>query len=397
MDSLLSFHHQLEQYLQQETFVKLALGHYKGADTDLKNIYIKVALIKKQRMLSFTYRFKTRDIVKNFTLTEGRVAIEKELSTTGFRVATLFSTTENLIIEQTKKGDWRLRKEKATQQQAADLAHDRAKERKLQNPDKPYLQALRLTDAEGKVFKNAQDKWKQINHYVDILSSMLHDLPADKPIHVVDMGAGKGYLTFALYDYLRNVMQRDASVEGVEYRQDLVDLCNGIAQETGFDQLSFKQGTIEDYQSEKPINVLIALHACDTATDDAIFQGLQQQADLIVVAPCCHKQVRREMEAGKAKNELDFLLQHGIFLERQAEMLTDGLRALIMEYHGYQTKVFQFIADAHTPKNVLVVGVRKEINTKRQAEILEKIKSSKAFFGIKQQQLETLTGLSTAI
>src|SRR5690606_21493052 len=123
--------------------------------------------------------------------------------------------------------------------------------------------------------------------------------------------------------------------------------------------LSFMQGTIENYQPEKNLDILIALHACDTATDDAIAKGIKNNAALIVVAPCCHKQIRREMEKNKVKNDLDFLLKHGIFMERQAEMVTDGLRALVMEYFGYQTKAFQFVSDAHTPKNVLVVGEKR--------------------------------------
>src|SRR5690606_26736131 len=126
----------------------------------------------------------------------------------------------------------------------------------------------------------------------------------------------------------------------------------------------------EEYQPESDLDMLIALHACDTATDDAIAKGIRHHADLIVVAPCCHKQIRREMEKNKTPNGLDFLLKHGIFMERQAEMVTDGLRALIMEYFGYQTRGFEFVSDAHAPKNVLVVVERKSIDHKRQQEIV---------------------------
>ena len=199
----------------------------------------------------------------------------------------------------------------------------------------------------------------------------------------------KGYLTFALYDYLTNILQKNASIIGVEFRPDMVELCNEIAQKTGFEKLSFIQGTIEDYDSQET-DILIALHACDTATDDAISKGISAQADLIVVAPCCHKQIRREMEKNKAKNDLDFLTKYGIFLERQAEMVTDGIRALILEYFGYKTKVFEFISDAHTPKNVLIVGIKGKTNPKKQVEILAKIKGIKEYFGIGYHHLERL-------
>jgi SAM-dependent methyltransferase len=269
------------------------------------------------------------------------------------------------------------------------LEHDRTKKRLIQPSEKSYLHELKITDVEGNVYKNAQDKYRQINHYVDILSSLIKELPADKLKKVVDMGSGKGYLTFALYDYLTNVLKINSSVIGVEFRPDMVELCNGIAVKTGFENLSFMQGTIEDYDSTNT-NILIALHACDTATDDAIYKGITAQADLIVVAPCCHKQIRREMEKNKAKNDLDFLTKYGIFMERQAEMVTDGIRALILEYFGYKTKVFEFISDAHTPKNVLVVGMKGKINPKKQEEVLSKIKATKEYFGIGYHHLEKL-------
>lgn len=341
-------------------------------------------------MLSFTYRYQTRDVTKNYTIEEGLQQIQTLLSVSAFRAATLFTPSANILYQWGKQGEWVLRREKPTAKKVASLAHDVEKERRLHRENKRYLQELRLTDAEGKVYKNAQDKWKQINHYIEILNSMLLELPADKELQVVDMGSGKGYLTFALYDYLSNVLNRQVTVTGVEYRRDLVDFCNKVAQRAEFNGLSFVEGSIESYEPIAALNVLIALHACDTATDDAIAKGIKNKADLIVVAPCCHKQIRREMEKGKAKNELDFLLKHGIFLERQAEMLTDGLRALFMEYHGYHTKVFQFIADAHTPKNVLVVGVKKGTNATRQAEIKAKIEASKQYFGIGYHHLERL-------
>jgi hypothetical protein len=139
--------------------------------------------------------------------------------------------------------------------------------------------------------------------------------------------------------------------------------------------------------------LLIALHACDTATDDAIYKGITSGAELIVVAPCCHKQIRREIEKGKASNELDFLTKYGIFLERQSEMVTDGIRALILEYYGYKTKVFEFISDAHTPKNVLVVGTKVKEGSADKAAILARIKETKQYFGIGYHHLEKLFGL----
>jgi SAM-dependent methyltransferase len=386
------FRTHLEAAIGDKSFLKISLGNYKGPDQDLKNIYVRPVQIKRKDALSFTYRYKTRDIVKNYTVTEGIDLVVEQLQL-GFRAATLFTSVVDFIIQQDKEGVFRLSKTNATLKTTS-LSHDRAKPRLLEAVGKPYLHALRITDAAGSVFKNAQDKYKQINQYIELLSPMIKTLPAEEIRHVVDMGSGKGYLTFALYDYLHSVLSVEASVTGVEYREDLVQLCNRIAKESTFDKLNFVQGTIDDYDCAS-IDLLIALHACDTATDDAISKGIKAGAKLIVVAPCCHKQIRKEITRNKAENPLGFLLEHGIFLERQAEMVTDGLRTLIMEYFGYRTKAIQFISDAHTAKNVMLIGVKEPTNAANQVRVLNTIKETKAFFGIGQHYLEHLMGLAS--
>lgn len=384
---------ELEGLLLRKELQKISLGNYRGEEAHLKNVYIKPVLIKQDLMLSFVYRYQTKDITKNYSIEDSIKELDKLVDFRGFRQVNVQNQSENLVFQMNKKGEWRMQKEKVEQRKEQSLSHDKIKDRKIADSNKPYLHQLNLTDGDGKVFKNAQDKWKQINHYIELLSSSLAGLPSKEKLKVVDMGAGKGYLTFALYDYLKNGLGKQVEVVGIEYRKDLVDFCNQVAKDSGFDALHFEQGSIEEYQSAEAIDVLIALHACDTATDDAIYKGIQNDAELIVVAPCCHKQVRRELEAVKAKNDLDFMTQYGIFLERHAEMLTDSIRALILEYYGYEMRVMQFISDQHTPKNVMLVGSKRKIDAKKQVEILEKIKSLKAYFGINYQHLERLCGL----
>jgi len=388
---LTEFKSAFNESIANNTFASLSLGNYKGEEENLKNIYLKKILIKKEEKLSFTYRYKTKDIVKNYAPAE---AIELAINylTSGFRVATLFTTVADFNLQIINDQKTLLKKQPPTTKKVPDADHDKAKKRPISAKDKQYLTELKITDSEGNVFKNAQDKYRQINHYVDIISPMIHDIPADKKLKVVDMGSGKGYLTFALYDYLQNVLHRDAEVTGVEFRPDMVSLCNTIAENSGFDHLHFEEGTIEEYDSQNT-NILIALHACDTATDDAIFKGIKGNADLIVVAPCCHKQIRREIEKHKTHNDVDFLTKYGIFLERQAEMVTDGIRALILEYYGYKTKVFEFISDANTPKNVMITGVKNKKLPEDQAAILQKIKDAKSYFGIEYHHLEKMMGL----
>lgn len=380
-----------ENSLHNGSFVKLSLGNYHGTDESLKNVYIKKVLIRKEPRLSLTYRHKTRDITKNHTFEEV-IEMLKQWLGSDFRVATLQTVDSDILFEIHQSGKTTLKKKAVTSRDAPSLSHDKNKNRLISPSGKGYLFDLKITDQQGNVFQNAQDKFRQINHYIDILSSLIREIEPGNRVKVADMGSGKGYLTFALYDYLKNVLKLDPEVTGIEFRDDLVTQCNQIAQHAGFGGLSFREGTIDQFDASGT-NILIALHACDTATDDAIFKGIEAKSDLIVVAPCCHKQIRRQIEKHKTENDVSFLTRHGIFLERQAEMVTDGIRALVLEYFGYKTKVFEFISDAHTPKNVLIVGTRGKRSEKSQAAALEKIREAKRFFGIEYHHLERLAGI----
>ncbi|NTW31819.1 MAG: SAM-dependent methyltransferase [Bacteroidetes bacterium] len=388
---IIEFTSHIEESLSNNTFVKLSLGNYRGIEENLKNVYIKKILIKGEEKLSFNFRYKTRDIFKNYTIAEGIGKINALLND-GFHTANLFSTVLDLNYENINNEKFIIRKNAPSNTTIPSLEHDKNKKRLIAPKGKQYLYELKITDKEGNVNTNSQDKYRQINHYIEILSSLIKDIPSNNINKIVDMGSGKGYLTFALYDYLSNVLKLKTQVTGVEQRPEIVELCNKIAKSNNFDNLNFVQSSIEKFDS-RDTNILIALHACDTATDDAICKGITANADLIVVAPCCHKQIRREIEKHKAHNELDFLTKYGIFTERQAEMITDGIRALILEYFGYKTKVFEFISDAHTPKNVMIVGTKKQSSITKDERILQEIKKTKVYFGIEYHHLEKLMEL----
>ncbi len=378
----------IKESIAGNIFISITLGSYNGIIENLKNIYIKKISIKGQEKLSFTYHYKTNDIVKNFTSEEAISEIEKYINT-DFKFATLFTTEYDLVVQQ-QKNTFTLKKNSPSKTSLPSLEHNNKKNHLISTKNKTYLTELRITDDKGNVFKATQDKYKQINHYIEILSSLLKNLPQKEVLNVVDMGSGKGYLTFALYDYLTNVLNVKTNITGVEYRKDMVTLCNSISKKSNFSNLFFEEGTIENYTTTT-IDVLIALHACDTATDDAIAKGIKANAYLIVVAPCCHKQIRKEITLNKKHNDVSFITQHGIFLERQAEMVTDAIRALVLEYFGYKTKVFEFITNAHTPKNIMIVG--EKISNHKNKDALLKIKNAKEFFGIKEYYLEKLVEL----
>ncbi len=381
------FRIRIDQVVASGAFVKASLGNYHGIEPELKKIYIRPVLIKGHKMLAFTYRYKTRDIFKNFFVDEG-IALLEQFVVSGFRICTVLSTSGEFVLEVNKKGKVSLRESQTDLTRQVSLSHDRFKKRLIESgPNQLYLTQLGLTDKSGKVLKSGQDKYRQINRYIEILDSLVCSVPSGSIKHVCDMGSGKGYLTFALYDYLINVRKLDVSVTGVEYRADLVALCNNIAEKASFDKLRFVKGTIAEFSSDS-VDLLIALHACDTATDDAIIKGIRCGAQLVVVAPCCHKQVRRQMEKVKVRNHLSPLTRHGVFMDRQSEMLTDAIRVLILEYFGYRVKVIEFISDVHTPKNVLIAGVKGNVSVARKAAILEDLTALKRYFGITEHYLE---------
>ena len=385
-DQLPSFLQRVNAGCEKQELIKITLGSKRNKDADLKNVFIKVVTIKNTQQLSFLYRYPTKDITKNFDPKEAIVLIEKMLQAE-FYNADLFTVTNDFHLLQNKKGAMKIiTKLPSLSGKTGVQQHDKQKARIVKSSGNIYLHALGITTAEGLVKKDMQDKYKQINRYIEIIEGIVKDLKFSKGLHVVDMGSGKGYLTFALYDYLANTLQLQPTISGVELRQDLVSTCNKIAAAAHFSNLHFETGTIAD-ATLAATDILIALHACDTATDDAIFKGIQANAKVIICAPCCHKQIRRQM---KPDNVLSAITKHGILLERQAEIVTDSIRALLLEASGYKTKVFEFIATEHTPKNVLITGIKSELSNTKKLENLEKVKALKKLFNLENHYLETL-------
>jgi hypothetical protein len=373
-----------ESCFSDSSFIKLTLGKKASKSSTLNNVYFRPVLIKNEKLLSVVFRHQTSDITKNLSLTEGLIFLKENLGT-AFLTASLFTSKEDIQILFNKKREARLFTSKPSLTALQEFDHDKIKHRLIKTEGSIYLQKLGLISSDGKIIASMNDKFRQIDKYIEIIDSNLKENKPDKLFTIADMGSGKGYLTFALYDHLANNLKIPVKITGVEMRQNLVDLCNKIARESGFEGLSFVQGNIGDYNIEK-IDMLIALHACDTATDDAIFKGISADAGYIICAPCCHKQIRKEMNP---ENEMKPILKHGIFMERQAEMLTDGLRALILEKHGYQTKAFEFISTNHTPKNVMIVGRKSQVKPD-VAKIDGQIHQIKKAFGIEKHYLEEL-------
>lgn len=379
---LTTFILKIQESIAKDNFVKLTLSKNGGGDKNLKNIYARLIDLKGTPNLSFTLRYKTRDEVKNYPVLEAVGMISLWLGN-DFLNGDLFTQTEDVTIMYNKKRKPRIFYYEPTQVKAPERQHDREKTKRIEAKNNVYLCELGITSQQGHVVKSGQRKFRQINKYIEIIDSLVKHQPFEEGAHIVDMGAGKGYLTFALYDYLQKNYQEKISITGIELRENLVSLANQVAQKADFQRLHFIAKDIFQYQPER-IDMLIALHACDIATDIAIAKGIQANAQIIVVAPCCHKQIRKEM---KGSEWLQPILKHGILKERQAEIVTDTIRALLLEANGYKTKVFEFISTEHTAKNLMIIGERDNVvRSGRYEEIIE----LKKMFGIEEHYLEKL-------
>ncbi|HTH52259.1 MAG TPA: SAM-dependent methyltransferase [Pyrinomonadaceae bacterium] len=385
LENVEKFVDSLQNSLADGSFVRLTLGNYKGADEHLQKIHARRVATKKGDRLFLLYRFETRDTAKNYDVSEARDLIGK-LIDSGFRSGHLFTTSQDLQLDIGKKGKSRLNAAKPTFKTAPSTSHDRKKQQQI-DPSAFYLRALGITTDEGKVREKQHDKWRQINKFVEILAGLVDksELKDRKELKVLDMGSGKGYLTFATYDYFANIRGVDVDATGVEARADLVKTCNDVADASGFEKLRFVQGTIADHNAGD-VDILIALHACNTATDDAIFKGIRSKADVIIAVPCCHHELRPQI---KPPAMLQNVLKHSILLERIAETITDGIRSLLLEREGYATKLFEFVAVEHTPKNNMLVATRstKGGNGPRLQQELNAIKD---LYGIQRHHLEEL-------
>lgn len=367
--------------LAEAKFVRLTISKPRNKKAELRRITIKPVSLKSGLKYSFQYQFERRDEVQNMEA-EACIALIHDYLAEQFLEANLFTTDEHCTLISNVKGNSRFTQTALQEMKSPDLNHDRTKQRLISSLS-PHWNDLGLTDKNARLLPSMQHKFKQINQYVEILEPMLNALQTGDELRVVDMGSGKGYLTFALYEYLATYVKQDFHLIGVELREDLVQKTNAIARKYGYDRLEFVSGNIHEFHAEG-MRVLIALHACDTATDDAIAAGIKAGAELIVCAPCCHKQIRNEMKAHKQSFPV---LQFGILMERQAEILTDTLRALIMEKHGYKSQIQEFIDAGHTPKNLLLTGIKTAIPASVEA-IDEKISMLKKQFGIQNHYLE---------
>lgn len=375
---------QLQAALIHHHFQRLVLSQYQGEIAELDKISFRVVEIQQQQKLSAVYQYKTQDVTKNYDLEEAYDCIAELLASC--KQANLFVDGEEVQLKRTKKKVILTRRQgQPSTCIAQQHSHNREKQRYIAQ-EQAYLQDLGITDHKAQLVPSMARKWKQINKFIEIFSNAIEQItPEDRALHVVDFGSGKGYLTFAMYDYLQQ-QGLQPKITGVELRDNLVEFCQKVATKNHFDQLEFFQGDVRSYQPEH-LDVMIALHACDIATDFAIHCGIRLNASVIMCAPCCHKELRPQL---KSPEVLKPMLHYGIHQAQQAEMLTDTIRALLLEAYGYETKVFEFVALEHTSKNKMILAVRRKSVTVPDPKIMAQIEALKQMYGIGQHSLQRL-------
>ena len=321
----------------------------------LQKIIARPISIKGQWLISAVWRYSTQDITKNYSWNEFLVQLEQWMQ--WIKQVNVLTLTHDIQLKYKKK-QWYFQQNRL--KQTSDLlpisTHNRVRSRYV-DQQQLFLQQLGITDQHAQIIPSMARKWKQINKFVEIFAHALQEAhlthSPGSTLHVADFGAGKGYLTFAIYDYLKQ-QGIDPQVTGIELRSNLVQLCQQIAQRIDFQNLNFFEGDVRSYQPAQT-DVMIALHACDTATDYAIFSGIRLGARIIMCSPCCHKELRPQLFAPPL---LQPLLIHGIQANQYAEMLTDSIRALLLSAYGYQCKIIEFISLEHTSKNKMILAIK---------------------------------------
>jgi hypothetical protein len=396
----------LAESLARGTFARLVLSSPGSQGDAPDKILGRFVILKGAPYLSVTLRYSTRDVTKNLPVSEGANWLREQLGK-HFRSALVCTTQRDWQFISNEAGVARLIDHKPSAKKAPSAEHDQKRVGLLDDSARDWLEGLGILDRDGKLRASMADKHRQINHYLEIVSHLAkecgwmrvpisrlartegaakaNDPKGSSAFQLADMGCGKGYLTFGLWHLFHRAWRQPVRVVGIETRGELVTTTSKLAKQIKADGLEFVRGTIESAKLPR-VDALIALHACNTATDDAIRRGIELGAKLIVVAPCCHKEIRPQL--GK-REPLASVLRHGLMDERMAEWTTDGLRALFLEWAGYRTKIMEFVASEHTPKNLMIAAVR-EREPFADPAARRQIEELKAFFQIERHALDPL-------
>lgn len=289
-------------------------------------------------------------------------------------------------VRVSKNGKASYMKKKTAQAPREKEGHNRKKHYILEEGRPvPPLVDMGIFTPEGKIVRTMYDKFRQINRFVELIDDEIGNLPQDRTLTVIDFGCGKSYLTFVLYYYLTQIRRLDVRIIGLDLKADVIEHCNRAAEKYGYDRLHFELGDINGYECPHPVDMVVSLHACDTATDYALYNAVRWGARLIFSVPCCQHELNGQMQGGG----LSILTRYGIIKERTAALMTDAVRGNLLTASGYRTQLLEFVDLSHTPKNILIRAVKTNIPEKTRREALKEVDALKEQFGFRP----TLDGL----
>lgn len=340
----------IQNIVDEEAIIYSVLsGIQKNAQKTFNKVTIKKVIIQNEEKYQFEYFYDKNVEHKNLNNDETKEELSK-LIETYFKQAVIHTSSWDYHILVNKKGEAKINKKQATRK-FEEISHNRKKKYIINEGEKSaFLIELGIMTKEGKVIKSKYDKFKQINRYLELVSDCIPYLDKNKTIRIIDFGCGKAYLTFALYDYLVLKMGYNVEIVGLDLKENVIKFCSNLAKKLNYDDLRFEQGDIKGFKQYGEVDMVISLHACNTATDEALAQAVRWGAKVILAVPCCQHELLK-----KIKNEkMAPIMKYGIIKEKVASLLTDGLRANVLEIMGYRTQVLEFIDMEHTPKNIMI-------------------------------------------
>jgi len=348
----------LSQILNKD-LVQIILSNSQDKEFAAK-VKVRPVLIKGELQFQETLYRGNQVFHENYDTISMTERLEKLLIGT-FRQGEFQGGNLNATVLVSKKGNMtikikQLQGNPPKQRELSDLSHNREKQYILkEGVAVDFLVGLGVQTPDGKVTKNRYDKFRQINRYLEFIEDVLDKLPTDRTIRIIDFGCGKSYLTFAMYYYLHVLQKRDIMVTGLDLKKDVIAHCNELAKKCGYDKLTFEVGDISTYEGSDAVDMVVSLHACDTATDYALEKAVKWGAGVIMAVPCCQHEVNKQI----ACRELQPLLKYGLIKERMSALITDAVRANLLEEQGYDTQILEFIDMEHTPKNLLIRAVKR--------------------------------------
>ena len=297
-----------------------------------------------------------------------------------FRQAQIRMQDEMVTVLVSKKGKATIKSKKAACIETQNLEHNRKKQYIIEEGTAvPFMIDLGVMTESGKIIRTRYDKYRQINRFLEFIEDILPELPTDRTVHIIDFGCGKSYLTFAMYYYLKVLKHYDIRITGLDLKQKVIEDCQALADRYGYDGLQFLCGDIADYNGTDEVDMVVTLHACDTATDYALYKAVKWHASVILSVPCCQHELNRKMQC----ETLSGAFQYGLIKERTAALMTDAMRGQLLEMKGYKTQLLEFTDMEHTPKNILIRGVKSKglLPKAARKQQMENYQKCRDFFG----------------